>query len=102
MSTEPQPCLEMLPVYQRLCDEGAMYRRRMAVPPEAAFVHRILAPIAEDLNGRVHDDDGRRVGGAWGGPGVYSHSGRSLSQRAEERLPVHLHLVRAHPLHLLE
>jgi hypothetical protein len=49
------------PAYQRLFEEGALYRRRTHVPPEAAFVHRILAPIAVELNGRVHDDDGRRV-----------------------------------------
>lgn len=36
-----------------------MYRRRVVVPPEAAFVHRLLAPIAAELNGRVYDDDGR-------------------------------------------
>ncbi|MBL8743068.1 MAG: hypothetical protein JNK04_18290 [Myxococcales bacterium] len=36
-----------------------MYRRRLAVPPEAASIHRLLRPIAEDLNGRIHDDDGR-------------------------------------------
>ncbi len=49
------------PAYQRLFEEGALYRRPTRVPPEAAFVHSILAPIAVELNGRGHDDDGRLI-----------------------------------------
>jgi len=49
------------PAYHRLIEEGALYRRRVSVPPQAAFVHGLLGPIAEELQGRLHDDDGRLV-----------------------------------------
>jgi len=52
---------EAQPAYERLQDQGAFYRRRVSVPREASLVHRVLAPIAEELGGRVHDDDGRAL-----------------------------------------